>query len=184
MSSIIAILCLVLLIFLLGFLISLAYYHFQSSENTLVDAINQCLPQTQCAQCHYPGCLPYAKAIAEGEAINRCPPGGEATIHALAELLGKPIIPLDDALSFSEPRVAIIREEDCIGCAKCIEACPVDAIVGTAKWMHTVITDECTGCDLCLPPCPVDCIDMIPKQQPLNAWHPIHPKDLIHSQLL
>jgi len=121
--------------------------------------INDLLPQTQCGQCGYPGCKPYAQAIAEGDAINKCPPGGAATIAALAELLDVEPLPLD-AAEETPPRVAYIREAECIGCTKCIRACPVDAIVGAAKLMHTVIADECTGCDLCLEPCPVDCIEM------------------------
>ncbi|OQR34896.1 electron transport complex subunit RsxB [Pseudomonas sp. T] len=121
--------------------------------------INDLLPQTQCGQCGYAGCKPYAQAIAEGDAINKCPPGGAATIAALAELLDVAPLPLD-AAEETPLRVAYIREAECIGCTKCIRACPVDAIVGAAKLMHTVIIDECTGCDLCLEPCPVDCIEM------------------------
>ncbi|QEY70263.1 electron transport complex subunit RsxB [Pseudomonas denitrificans (nom. rej.)] len=121
--------------------------------------INDLLPQTQCGQCGYAGCKPYAQAIAEGDAINKCPPGGAATIAALAELLDVAPLPLD-AAEETPLRVAYIREAECIGCTKCIRACPVDAIVGAAKLMHTVIVDECTGCDLCLEPCPVDCIEM------------------------
>jgi electron transport complex protein RnfB len=122
--------------------------------------IDQLLPQSQCGQCGYPGCRPYAEAVATGEAINRCAPGGEATVHALAELLQRPALPLANE---HKPRaVAYIREAECIGCTKCIQACPVDAIVGAARLMHTVITDECTGCDLCAEPCPVDCIEMRP----------------------
>lgn len=125
----------------------------------LITLIDELLPQTQCEDCGYKGCRPYAEAIAQGEAINRCPPGGDKTIASLAKLLNTPIIPLD-----GKPKpesVAFIREAECIGCTKCIQACPVDAIIGAAKLMHTVITDECTGCDLCVEPCPVDCIDMI-----------------------
>ncbi|MBD9632438.1 electron transport complex subunit RsxB [Pseudomonas sp. PDM19] len=121
--------------------------------------INDLLPQTQCGQCGYAGCKPYAQAIAEGDAINKCPPGGAATIAALAELLDVAPLPLD-AAEETPLRVAYIREAECIGCTKCIRACPMDAIVGAAKLMHTVIIDECTGCDLCLEPCPVDCIEM------------------------
>jgi electron transport complex protein RnfB len=122
------------------------------------------LPQTQCGQCTFAGCRPYAEAIAEGRAgINQCPPGGEAGIAALARLLGRDVVPLDPAHgSEKPPLVALIDESLCIGCTKCIQACPVDAIVGAAKLMHTVIADHCTGCELCLPPCPVDCIDLVP----------------------
>ncbi len=125
-------------------------------------AIDALLPQTQCRRCGYDGCGPYAEAIAAGEAdINRCPPGGDATVNKLAALTGaapKPIA--DECGSAWPPKVAFIREPECIGCTRCIQACPVDAIVGAAKQMHTVIADECTGCELCLPVCPVDCIDL------------------------
>jgi electron transport complex protein RnfB len=126
-----------------------------------IDALR---PQTQCTRCGYEGCRPYARAIAAGEAdINQCPPGGEAGIRALAELLGRKPKPLNPANGIEKPTVvARIVEEDCIGCTKCIQACPVDAIVGAPKRMHVVIADLCTGCELCLPPCPVDCIELIP----------------------
>ena len=129
----------------------------------LIEAIDQLLPQTQCGQCNYPGCRPYATAIAAGTAdINQCPPGGMDGIRALAELLGREIKPLNPANGIEKPKVvALIVEEDCIGCTKCIQACPVDAIIGASKRMHTVIADLCTGCELCLPPCPVDCIELI-----------------------
>jgi electron transport complex protein RnfB len=129
----------------------------------LVDRIDGLLPQTQCRRCRYPACRPYAQAIARGEAdINRCPPGGDAGIRALAKLLARPVLPLDPDCGVESPRVvALIREAECIGCTKCIQACPVDAIVGGPKLMHTVIAEHCTGCELCLPPCPVDCIDLV-----------------------
>lgn len=131
---------------------------------TLIDDINQLLPQTQCGQCGYPGCKPYAEAIAQGNAeINQCPPGGEEGIAELANLLGQTPKPLNPKFGSHKPRqVAIINEENCIGCVKCLAACPVDAIIGAAKFMHTVIASECTGCELCVEPCPVDCIDLIP----------------------
>ncbi len=133
-----------------------------ATQKSLVDRINRALPQTQCGQCGHPGCLPYARAISEGEASNKCPPGGRETIMELAELLNEPFRDLDPAHGeFREFSVAVIREEECIGCTKCIQACPVDAILGGPKLMHTVIERECTGCDLCVEPCPVDCIDMV-----------------------
>jgi electron transport complex protein RnfB len=125
-----------------------------------IQAIDALLPQTQCGKCGHPGCKPYAEGIAAGEAINKCPPGGTATIHALAQLLKVPELPLE--LPAVPAQIALIREAECIGCTKCIQACPVDAIVGAAKLMHTVITAECTGCELCVAPCPVDCIDILP----------------------
>jgi electron transport complex protein RnfB len=126
------------------------------------ERIDALLPQTQCGKCGHPGCKPYAEGIARGEAINKCPPGGAETIAALAQLLTLPVIELDSNRGNAPAQVAFIREAECIGCTKCIQACPVDAIVGAAKLMHTVIIDECTGCDLCVAPCPVDCIDMLP----------------------
>lgn len=138
----------------------------------LVEAINNKLPQTQCAQCGYPGCRPYATAIVnEDVAINQCPPGGDSLIVELAEFLGKPIVPLDSERGETKvPQVAFIDETACIGCILCISACPVDAIVGASRYMHTVISDQCTGCELCLPPCPVDCIELIPVAVPLSQW--------------
>ena len=124
-----------------------------------IRAIDALLPQTQCGKCGHPGCKPYAEGIVQGEAINKCPPGGTATIHALSRLLQVPEIALE--LPAVPAQIALIREAECIGCTKCIQACPVDAIVGAAKLMHTVITAECTGCELCVAPCPVDCIDII-----------------------
>ncbi|MES2820432.1 MAG: electron transport complex subunit RsxB [Pseudomonadota bacterium] len=129
---------------------------------TLIEAIDTLLPQTQCGRCGHPGCKPYAQGIAEGEAINKCPPGGVESIAALAALLGVPPLPLDIERGPAPAQVAYIREAECIGCTKCIQACPVDAILGAAKMMHTVLVDECTGCDLCVAPCPVDCIEMRP----------------------
>ncbi|AXE28672.1 electron transport complex subunit RsxB [Chromobacterium phragmitis] len=138
---------------------------------TLVDRIDALLPQTQCGQCGHAGCRPYAEALAEGaDPINRCPPGGDDGIRALAELLGRQAIPFDPAGQQPKPRaLAVIREDSCIGCTLCIQACPADAIVGAAKQMHTVIADECTGCELCLAPCPVDCIDLIPVADPRDG---------------
>jgi electron transport complex protein RnfB len=129
-------------------------------EDDLVERVNSLLPQTQCAQCGYPGCRPYASAIVRGEsAINLCPPGGDDAVRRLADLLGRDVVPLAEAPPES-PLVAIIDEALCIGCMHCRNACPVDAIVGAPQLMHTVIGSECTGCELCVAPCPVDCISM------------------------
>ncbi|RDB42054.1 electron transport complex subunit RsxB [Halomonas sp. DQ26W] len=131
-----------------------------TGDPKLIDAIDTLLPQTQCGKCGHPGCRPYAEAIAEGEAVNRCPPGGEETVARLAEITGHPLMPLEQPAQL--PLAAVIREAECIGCTKCIQACPVDAILGASKRMHTVISTECTGCELCVAPCPVDCIDLLP----------------------
>jgi electron transport complex protein RnfB len=143
--------------------------HHRPDPRPLAERIDALLPQTQCGQCHYPGCRPYAEAIARGEAdINQCPPGGEAGIRALAALLGRPAKPLSAAHGVEKPpQVARIREAECIGCFKCIAACPVDAIVGAPKFLHVVVEDLCTGCELCIAPCPVDCIDLLPVPSPL-----------------
>jgi len=136
---------------------------------TDIDAL---LPQTQCTRCGFQGCMPYAEALAAGEAdINRCPPGGEPVIIKLSQLLNKPVQTLDPACGVHGPRrVALIDEANCIGCTLCIQACPVDAIAGAAKLMHTVVADLCTGCELCLPPCPVDCISMPLAQAEDADW--------------
>lgn len=163
---------LLLLALVFGALLGYAALAFRVEGDPLVDQINALLPQTQCGQCGHPGCRPYAQSIADGGPINKCPPGGEGTIHALAALLDVEPQPLDAEHGVEDIRkVAYIREAECIGCTKCIQACPVDAILGSAKHMHTVITSECTGCDLCVEPCPVDCIDMIPAKNPLQNWH-------------
>jgi len=139
-------------------------------DSSLVERIDALLPQTQCTKCGHDGCRPYAQAIAEGEAINRCPPGGEPGIAALAGLLGRPPLPLDESRGRHGPlQVAVIDERHCIGCTLCIAACPVDAIAGANKRMHTVIPELCTGCDLCVAPCPVDCIAMRPAE-PARDW--------------
>ncbi len=157
---------------LLGLILGYAAIIFKVKGNPLVDKIDAVLPQTQCGQCNYPGCKPYAQAIAKGEApINQCPPGGQEGVDALADLLGVETLPLNAEFGEEKPkRVAFIREDECIGCTLCIQACPVDAILGASKVMTTVIADECTGCDLCLPPCPVDCIDMIEVKPSVNTY--------------
>jgi electron transport complex protein RnfB len=141
-------------------------------SDPVVERIDALLPQTQCGQCTYAGCRPYAEAIAAGEAdINQCPPGGETTIHALADLLGvdpKPLNP--EHGEHKEKTVVYIDEQVCIGCTLCIQACPVDAIVGAPKLMHTVVTAECTGCNLCIPPCPVECIHIVPVKKDIGNW--------------
>jgi len=134
-----------------------------NGNTPLAEKINAILPQTQCGKCGYPGCKPYAEAMAAGEAgINKCPPGGEEGIRDLAELLGVPFQPFEPDAVIKPPSVAFIAEDLCIGCTLCIQACPVDAITGASKLMHTVIAALCTGCELCVPPCPVDCISMLP----------------------
>jgi electron transport complex protein RnfB len=157
---------------LFGLLLGYASVRFKVDSDPIVNQIYSLLPQTQCGQCTYAGCRPYAEAIAAGEAdINQCPPGGEATIHALAELLGVDPKPLNEEHGEHKgKRVAVIDEQTCIGCTLCIQACPVDAILGAAKQMHTVIESECTGCELCLPPCPVDCITMVPVKEDIRHW--------------
>jgi len=158
---------------LFGAVLGFAAVKFKVEGDPLVEQIDALLPQTQCGQCGHPGCKPYAQAIAAGEAINKCPPGGQATINALADLLDveAPSLDVEHGEHLDVKRVAYIREDECIGCTKCIQACPVDAILGAAKQMHTVIVDECTGCDLCVEPCPVDCIDMITVETDLQTWH-------------
>lgn len=168
---VLALLALCILGTVFGALLGFGAVRFKVDGDPIVDQINAILPQTQCGQCGYPGCKPYAEAIANGDAINKCPPGGEAGIHALADLLDVEPVALDDEHGVEDvTKVAFIREAECIGCTKCIQACPVDAILGAAKHMHTVIVSECTGCDLCVEPCPVDCIDMLPVHEGPNSW--------------
>jgi len=142
------------------------------TNKSLADLIEDLLPQTQCTKCGYPACRPYAEAIASGEAAyNQCPPGGQQGIVRLAGLLKQPVIALNTEHGIEHPRaVAVIDEALCIGCTLCIQACPVDAIIGAPKQMHAVINDKCTGCDLCIPPCPVDCITMVPVTGIKTGW--------------
>lgn len=142
--------------------------------SALIERLDRLLPQTQCGQCGYDGCRPYAVAMALGEAdVDRCPPGGDAGALALALALGKRTIPFDRSRGAYTPGlVALVIEDDCIGCTKCIQACPVDAIIGGAKHMHTVLESLCTGCELCVPACPVDCIDMVASDRPMDVTLP------------
>ncbi len=176
-----AILALSALSLVFGLILGFAAVRFKVEGDPLVEQIDAQLPQTQCGQCGFPGCRPYAEAIANEEAeINQCPPGGEATIHALADLLDREPLPLNPENGVVKPKtVAFIDEQTCIGCTLCIQACPVDAIVGAAKQMHTIIESECTGCDLCLPPCPVDCIEMVEIKQDMLTWKWPYPEQPI-----
>lgn len=177
-----AVITLTVLCLIFGAILGFAAVRFRVEGNPIVDQINNLLPQTQCGQCGYPGCRPYAEAIANGDSINKCPPGGDATIQALADLLDVEPEPLDAVEGEKPEQVAYIREDECIGCTKCIQACPVDAILGAARQMHTVIVSECTGCDLCVEPCPVDCIEMRPVTGDLRSWsweQPASTPDLI-----
>tara|TARA_R110001592_G_scaffold363341_1_gene684489 strand:+ start:115012 stop:115683 length:672 start_codon:yes stop_codon:yes gene_type:complete len=190
-----ALVALVSLSIVFGAILGYAAVKFKVEGDPIVEQLDKLLPQTQCGQCGFPGCKPYAQAIADGDAINKCPPGGQTTINAIADLLDVEAPTLDaEHGEESEVRtVAYIREDECIGCTKCIQACPVDAILGAAKLMHTVIASECTGCDLCVEPCPVDCIDMLPVEKGLADWKwglpptveeqilTINPKDIIAS---
>jgi len=155
---------------------ALAGWRWRRATLPAAARIDQLLPQTQCGQCGYAGCRPYAEAIGAGHAgINRCPPGGERVIRRLAALTGQPVVPLDASCGrHKPPQIARIDEQRCIGCTLCIQACPVDAIVGAAKLMHTVVVDQCTGCELCLPPCPVDCIDLAPAPRRATSLIPGH----------
>ena len=170
MLSAIATIALLALAF--GLLLGYSAIHFHVEGDPIVEKVDALLPQTQCGQCGFPGCRPYAEAIAGEEApINLCPPGGEATMLALADLLGVEPVPLDGEAGEEKPKtIAVIDEQQCIGCTLCIQACPVDAILGAAKQMHTVIAEECTGCELCIPPCPVECIHMKPIEIDTGNW--------------
>ncbi len=153
---------------LIGCALTAAALRLPRNTSQLTDEIDALLPQTQCAQCGFPGCRPYAEAIAAGNArINQCAPGGQATIDALAVLLGEPSRQLDAAFGVTKnPQVASIDEDACIGCLRCVESCPVDAILGAPQYLHTVIAEYCTGCELCIEPCPVDCISLIAEPGP------------------
>ncbi|MCQ4053437.1 MULTISPECIES: electron transport complex subunit RsxB [Aeromonas] len=167
-----AILVLTLLALAFGIILGFAAVKFHVEADPIVDQLDALLPQTQCGQCGYPGCKPYAEAVAGGDQINKCVPGGEATMRKIADLMGVEPQPLggSDEAAVPVKKVAFIHEDQCIGCTKCIQACPVDAIVGATKAMHTVIASECTGCDLCVDPCPTDCIEMIPVPTTVDNW--------------
>jgi electron transport complex protein RnfB len=174
-----AILIIVGITLIIGIVLGIASIKFKTEGDPIVDKIDEILPQTQCGQCGFPGCKPYANAISKGEAdINQCPPGGDDGVHKLADLLGVEYKPLNSDHGEPKPKsIAIIDESTCIGCTLCIQACPVDAILGAAKQMHTIIEKECTGCELCLPPCPVDCIDMVEIPETTDNWkwkYPVH----------
>lgn len=162
----------------LGGVLGWAAIKFRVEDDPLVEKIDAILPQTQCGQCGFPGCKPYAEAIASGEAdINLCPPGGADGVKRLADFLGVEPKALGEGLESKPKAVAVIDENTCIGCTLCIQACPVDAIVGAAKQMHVIVADQCTGCELCLPPCPVDCISMQVTTEDVETWkwrYPIH----------
>lgn len=165
-----AIAAIALLAIVFGLLLGYSAIRFHVEGDPIADQIDAILPQTQCGQCGYPGCKPYAEAVAKGDVeINKCVPGGETTVLALADLLGKEPIALD-AEEEKPKAIAVIDELECIGCTLCIQECPVDAILGAAKQMHSIIADECTGCELCLAPCPVECIHMIPLAEDISSW--------------
>lgn len=163
-----------------------AAIRFHVDSDPMIEKIDALLPQTQCGQCGFPGCRPYAEAISNDQAdINQCPPGGESGVRALADLLGREPKPLNPENGEETPKtVVVIDEERCIGCTLCIQACPVDAIVGAAKLMHTVIESECTGCDLCLPPCPVDCIDIVEPKNSSFGWNSPRPRIIANKAVL
>ncbi len=169
-TILIAVFALAALAAVFGAILGFASVKFKVEGDPIVDQIDAILPQTQCGQCGYPGCRPYAEAIANGDTINKCPPGGQATIEKLADLMGVDVPESAHNLEEKVKQVAFIHEDMCIGCTKCIQACPVDAIVGGTKALHTVIKDECTGCDLCVAPCPTDCIEMIPVENTPDTW--------------
>lgn len=153
-----------------GAILGFASVKLKVEADPIVEKIDAILPQSQCGQCGYPGCKPYAEAIANGDVITKCIPGGQPTVVKIAELLGVDVPATDFEESAPATMVAFIDEEMCIGCTKCIQACPVDAIIGTNKAMHTIIPDLCTGCELCVAPCPTDCISMIKIEQNIDNW--------------
>ncbi len=172
MEVFIAVAMMAVVALVLGAVLGFASIRFRVESDPLVEKIDAVLPQTQCGQCGHPGCRPYAEAIADGsDDINKCPPGGEDGIRKLADLLGVEFKPFAEGFAEPKPKsVAVIDESTCIGCTLCIQACPVDAILGSSKLMHTIIASECTGCELCIEPCPVDCIAMQPVGETVKNW--------------
>lgn len=169
----IAVVVLSVLALVFGLLLGYASRRFAVEEDPIVDKIDELLPQSQCGQCGYPGCRPYAEAVGNnGENINRCAPGGEAVMNKIAALLNVEPQPIDGEGEAAQPvrMLAVIDEPNCIGCTKCIQACPVDAIVGATRAMHTVVSDLCTGCNLCVDPCPTHCIELRPAPITPDNW--------------
>lgn len=162
----------IILALLFGALLGFAAIKFKVADDPIAEQINEILPQTQCGQCGYPGCRPYAQAIANGESIDKCTPGGKVAIEKIAHLLGVEIPHSNANETNAAPikSVAFIDEANCIGCTKCMQVCPVDAIVGSTRTLHTVIKSECTGCQLCVAPCPTECIKMIPIKATTATW--------------
>lgn len=187
MNILSAVLLMLVFSIFLGAILGAGAVYFKVAENPLAATLNQLLPQTQCGQCGFAGCKPYAVALAQAEApVNLCPPGGMEGIEKLAAVLGVDVLPFAAGVAVDQPKmVAMIDETGCIGCTLCIQACPVDAILGAAKQMHTVITSECTGCQLCVAPCPVDCIKMQAVPVTVLTWiHPLPKQDQAKLALL
>jgi electron transport complex protein RnfB len=183
MELLLAPVIMMLLAFMAGSLLTYAQARFRLDEDPVAEQINQLLPQTQCGQCGYAGCLPYARALAEGDDIDKCPPGGEQVKRQLSDLLDRDPSSLR-SLPQEHVHTVIIVEPDCIGCTLCIQACPVDAIIGAAQMTHTVIQELCTGCDLCIEPCPVDCIKLLTPVRSIGDWQwqePWQEPDRAHS---